>query len=190
MSRELLLRLKLIAYRFSIRPIRVMILKDTKSLKIDGESYTLQKGIEAEIPLWAAKALEEYGVAGQVESNITIEDIARVHFAVVSARTPADLEPLPRSFYLEAIRYIKELDEKIRREFRAELLEEKQKAIQYLLEIVDKRLLLMLQSMRSPTTLAEISSKLSEEEIVLLQELRDDIEAWRRLVVPLGMEKS
>jgi len=184
-SRELLLRLKLIKYRFWTKQVRVMVVKDSRSLRVDGDEITLQKGVEIETPLWLAKILARNNIVNIIETSITIEDIARVHFSVVSARTPADLEPLPRNFYLEATRYIEQLEETIRKEFKAELLEEKQKAIQYLLEIIDKRLLLILQSMRSPTAIAEISSKLSEEEAILLNELKKDIELWRRNIVPI-----
>jgi len=183
-SRELTLKLNLIKYKFKTKNVRIMVLRDNGNIRIDGEEITLQKGVEIEVPFWLAKILAEKGAANIIETNMSIEDIARIHFTVISARTPADLEPLPRSFYLEAARYIEQLEDTIRREFRAELLEEKQKAVQYLLEIIDKRLLLLLQSMRSPTTLAEISSKLSEEEAVLIEELRSDIETWKKTIAP------
>ncbi len=179
------IKLDLIEYEYMLKPVRVMVTRDYGELVIDGEAIQLQKGVEAELPYWLAKIFENKGVANTLESAITIEDIARVHFSVVSARTPADLEPLPRNFYLEALRYIKRLDEEIRRNFNAELLEEKQKAIQYLLEIIDKRLLLILQSMRSPTSLAEISSKLSEEEAILMEELRRILDLWKKKLSPL-----
>lgn len=177
-------RLRLVAFKHKLRNTRVMVLRQLGELVVDGERLSLEKGVEIEIPLWLATLFTEKEYTNMVEQPITIEDIARVHFSTVSARTPADLEPLPKGFYLEALRYIESLDRQIRREFNAMLLEERQKATQYLLEIIDKRLLLILQSMRSPTSLAEISSKLTEEESILLEELRDDIESWRKALAP------
>jgi DNA replication factor GINS len=184
LSSELAFRMKLIEYEYMLKRVRVMVVRDAGEIIVDNETIPLQKGVEIEIPLWLAQVLEKEGLVNPIEPPMSIEDIARVHFSVISARTPADLEPLPKNFYLETMRYIKMLDEQIRKEFRAELLEEKQKAVQYVLEIMDRRLLLILQSMRSPTSLAEISSKLSEEEAVLLEELRSDIETWRSRLMP------
>lgn len=177
-------KLRLVAFRHRLRSTRVMVLRELGEINIDGEKLSLEKGVEIEVPLWLATLLTEKGYVNIVEQPITIEDIARVHFSTVSAKTPADLEPLPKGFYLEALRYIESLDKQIRREFNAMLLEERQKATQYLLEIIDKRLLLILQSMRSPTSLAEISSKLTDEESILLEELRDDVEKWKKALAP------
>ncbi len=176
--------LRIIEEEYMLKPVRIMVVKDYGNVHIDGTEYPLHKGVELEVPLWLAELLVSQGVANVVETPLSIEDIARVHFTTVSARTPAELEPLPRNFYQEAKRFIKQLDEEIRREFNAALLEEKQKAIQYLLEIIDRRLTLIMQSIRSPTTVAEISSKLSQEESALLEEIRDDVEKWKRTLTP------
>ena len=180
---ELLLRMTEIEYR--LRPVRVMVIRDEKPLTVDGQRVELQKGIEIEIPYWLAQALISEGIAEIVESPINIEDIARVHFSALSARTPAELEPLPQNFYQNAKEFIRHLEERIRRELNPILLEEKQKALQYLVEIIDKRLLIILQSLRSPTSMAELSSKLAPEESALLDTLYKTIELWKRRLLPL-----
>ncbi|ALL01681.1 GINS complex protein [Pyrodictium delaneyi] len=179
---ELLLKISEMEYK--LRPVRVMIVRDDKPLTLDGQRIELQKGIEIEVPYWLARALTHEGIAEVTESPINIEDIARVHFSVLSARTPAELEPLPQNFYQDVKEFIRSLEDRVRRELNPILLEEKQKALQYLLEIVDKRLLIMLQSLRSPTSMAEISSKLAPEESALLDTLYKTIELWRRHLLP------
>ncbi|MMZ70441.1 hypothetical protein D1872_334860 [compost metagenome] len=49
---------------------------------------------------------------------------------------------------------------------------------------MDKRLLIMLQSLRSPTAIAEVSSKLAPEEAMLLETLYKTIEEWKRNILP------
>ncbi|KSW11939.1 hypothetical protein CF15_03875 [Pyrodictium occultum] len=179
---SLMLKISEIAYK--LRPVRVMVLRDEKPFTVDGQKVELQKGIEMEVPYWLSRVLIEEEVANTTEMPITIEDIARVHFSALSARTPADLEPLPQNFYRNVKDLIESLEERIRRELNPALLEEKQKAIQYLAEIVDKRLLIMLQSLRSPTAIAEVSSKLAPEEAMLLETLYKTIEEWKRNILP------
>jgi len=174
----------LAALRHRVKPTRVMVLRDAGTAVVDGVEVSLVKGAEVEVPLWAALTLEQAGIGNRVEQGLGIEDITRVHFSVMSARNPAELEPLPRDFYFEALDYIAELSERIRREFNAMLLEERQRAIQYFIEILDRRLTLILQSVRSPAALAEIADKLTPEEAALLDELRRDIESWKRSLSP------
>ncbi len=178
------LQLRKLAIEYRLRPIRVMVVKDYGRITIDGAEYTLNKGAEIEVPRWLADILEEMGVANPVERGLDIEDITRVHFSTLNARTPAELEPLPRDFYMEALRYIERLSVRIKREFNASLLEEQQKAVRYLLEIIDRRLTLILQSIRSPASIAEISSKLSPEELVLLNSLKESLEIWQKFLSP------
>lgn len=181
---KIALQLKKLAIEYRLRPIRVMVVKDYGTITVDGVEYTLSKGAEIEVPRWLADVLEEMGVANPVERGLDIEDITRVHFSTLNARTPAELEPLPRDFYLEALRYIERLSARVKKEFDASLLEEQQKAMRYLLEIIDRRLTLILQSIRSPTSIAEISSKLSPEELVLLNSLRESLETWQKSLSP------
>lgn len=176
--------LELLGLEYEAKPVRVLVLKDLGSMVIDGVEHVLPKGSEAELPRWAARVLEEAGLVERTETEITIEDMTRVHFSVMSARSPAELEQLPRDFYREALEYIMRLRERVRREFNVALLEEQQRAQQYLLEIIDRRLSLILQSVRSPTALAEISGKLAPEEATLLDEIRRDIDAWKKALSP------
>ena len=176
--------IKLHEFQHRIKQARFMVVKDVGTIVLDGVEVTLAKGVEVEVPLWAARVLEERGIGNRAEPGLSIEDITRIHFSVMNARSPADLEPLPRDFYFDALDYIEELSNRIRREFNAALLEERQRAIQYFLEILDKRLSLILQSVKSPAALAEIAEKLSPEEAALLDELRRDIEAWRGRLSP------
>ena len=181
---KLSIELELIAQEYENGSVRVIVVKDYGKLRVDGAEYSLTRGVEIEVPRWLASILEDEGIANQSEPGISIEDITRVHFSVMSARTPAELEPLPRDFYQEALRYLERLAKRVRKEFNASLLEEHQKASQYLAEILDRRLSLILQSLRSPAALAEISASLSKEETALLDALRGSIDTWRKRLAP------
>ena len=93
-----------------------------------------------------------------------------------------ELERLPENFYIQAKEYLRELEARIRRELNTTLLEEKQKAELYLVEIINRRLGMILQVLRSPASLAEIYEKFTEEEKLLADALRGLIEEWREKV--------
>jgi DNA replication factor GINS len=182
--REFEIVLELARLEYLLRPIRLAVTKDYGVLKVDGLTIELHKGIEIEVPYWLAKAIESLDVGKLTETPITLEDIARIHYTTLSARTPAELEPLPPYFYQEARDYLEALDERIRKELNPSLLEEKQKALQYLIEIVEKRLTMIIHSLRSPTSVAELYSKLTPEEQAILKSLQQLLETWRANILP------
>ncbi len=169
---------------YEVKPTRVMVVKDFGRITVDGFTMELQKGTEIELPRWVARILSEDGIAEIVETGIGIEDIARIHFTVVSAKNPAELEPLPKDFYKQVIEYLDGLEKRIRAEFNPALLEEKQRILIYLAEILNKRLTLILTALRSPTAIAELSTKLSDEERILLEILHKVLETWRLNMTP------
>ena len=185
--REFTALMRLAELEYMVRPVRVAITRDHGVVHVDGIEVELRKGIEIEVPYWIAKALEEDGIGHLTESPLTLEDLARIHYTMLSARTPAEVEALPQYFYQEVKEYLRRIDEKIRRELNPSLLEEKQKAQQYLMEIVDKRLTLIIQSLRSPTTIAELTSKLTPEEQAIARIMLKLIETWRKNILPKGL---
>ncbi len=55
---------------------------------------------------------------------------------------------------------------------------------QYLVDIVDKRLTMILQSLRSPTSIAELSSRLAPEETLLLTYFSQVLREWKNKILP------
>lgn len=177
------LELARLAYEAST--VRVMVLRDQGRIVAGGSSYELRKGTEIEMPRWLARILAAEGVVELVETPLTLEDIARTHFGTMTAKTVGELEQLPREFYQQVAEYVRVLDERVRREFNAVLLEEKQKATMYASEIAGKRLSMILQALRTMTALGELHAKLTVEEEVLLDTLTEAINEWRRRVFEL-----
>ncbi len=163
-----------------------MVLKDLGVVRADGASYELRKGTEVELPRWLARSLQSIGAVKILESPLSIEDIARVHFNVLNARSLRDLEPVPEYFYLQVSEYLQDLDERIRREFDASLLDEKRRAELYMNDIVNKRIVTILHALRSPAAIAEISSKLSLEERILADSMKCLLDEWLQAVIREG----
>jgi len=176
--------LELVELEYMLRPVRTMIIRDADTIEIDGLKVELKKGVETELPYWLARQLASKDMAKLIETPISLEDIARLHFSVISAKTPSDLEPLPQYFYQEAKTVIQDLEERARKELNPALFEESQKMMQYLVDIIDKRLTMILQSLRSPTTIAELSSRLAPEEATLLSHLNTVLRKWKEKVLP------
>jgi len=174
--------LELIELSYKLKPVRVMVVKDYGSLEIDGATYELRRGTEVEIPRWIAEVLEEAGVVEVLETGLGLEDIARIHFSTHSVKSVRELERLPENFYMQAKEYLRELDARIRRELNPILLEEKQKAELYLVEIIGRRLSMIVQVLRSFASLVEVYERFSEEEKLLADVLRGLIEEWRKKV--------
>ena len=174
--------LELIELSYKLKPVRVMVVKDYGSLEIDGATYELRRGTEVEIPRWIAEVLEEAGAVEVLETRLGLEDIARIHFSTHSVKSVRELERLPENFYMQAKEYLRELDARIRRELNPMLLEEKQKAELYLVEIIGRRLSMIVQVLRSFASLVEVYERFSEEEKLLADVLRGLIEEWRKKV--------
>lgn len=174
--------LELIELSYKLKPVRVMVVKDYGSLEIDGATYELRRGTEVEIPRWIAEVLKEAGVVEVLETGLGLEDIARIHFSTHSVKSVRELERLPENFYMQAKEYLRELDARIRRELNPMLLEEKQKAELYLVEIIGRRLSMIVQVLRSFASLVEVYERFSEEEKLLADVLRGLIEEWRKKV--------
>ncbi len=174
------LRLARLAYEASTT--RVMVVRDAGRLVVGGAVYELRKGTEVELPRWLARLLAEEGVVEPLEQPITLNDIARAHFSAASARTVSELEQLPRDFYQQVSEYVRELDARVRREFDPALLDERSKAAQYTREILSKRVGMILLSLRSPTAMGELYSKLTLEEQVLLDVLTRALERWMKVM--------
>ncbi|MET1101228.1 MAG: hypothetical protein ABWW69_01940 [Pyrodictiaceae archaeon] len=172
-------RMRMLRLNFMLKPVRVMVLKDLGVVSLDGVELELRKGVELELPRWLAELLVENGYAEYVETPITLQDIARIHFSTMSARNPGELEQLPKDFYNMAREYYLELSKRVRKELSPVILEERSKAASYLSEIVNKRITFILQVMRSPALLADIYQKLSPEEQVLLDTMHKLLDAWK-----------
>ncbi len=172
------LQLARLAYEASM--VRVMVLRDEGLLSAGGRTYELRKGTEIELPRWLAQLLADRGVVEIIETPLTLEDIARIHFETMTVKTVGELEPLPRDFYQQVADYVKTLDTRVRREFNAVLLEEKQKAIMYAAEVAAKRLNMMLQVLRTPTAMGELYAKLTNEEQILMDILSTALDEWRK----------
>jgi DNA replication factor GINS len=178
------LRLQLAELEYLTEAVRVIVLKNLPPVTIDGTTYDLRKGVELEMPRWLAEVLQAEGVVEKSGLEISLEDAARVHFSAMNMRSPSDLEPLPRHFYVSLKKQIERLDRAIRERPTISDIELRHKLVQYLSEIVERRLMMILYSIRSPAVLAELSSRLSPEEQFIQQLVYRSIEAWRERILP------
>ena len=178
-------RLAVIEARYELRPVRVMVVRDAGRIRVDGVEYELRKGTEVEIPRWMARVLAERGIVEPLESPMTLDDVARVHYMVTEAQSLADTPSLPEDFYLRARDYLESLRRELRRRPDPQLLDELGKAEVYLEEIVTKRLWTVLQLLRSPSARAEVYERLSSEEKALHDTLHEAIEEWRKRISPV-----
>ncbi|MET1128077.1 MAG: hypothetical protein ABWW70_02020 [Thermoproteota archaeon] len=178
------LRLQLAELEYLTEAVRVIVLRNLPPVTIDGTTYDLRKGVELEMPRWLAEILQAEGVVEKSGLEISLEDAARVHFSAMNMRSPSDLEPLPRHFYVSLKKQIERLDRAIRERPTISDIELRHKLVQFLSEIVERRLMMILYSIRSPAVLAELSSRLSPEEQLIQQLVYRSIEVWRERILP------
>ncbi len=177
------LSLELLELEYLLQPVRVMVVKDSEKILIDGIELELHRGTELELPYWLAKVLEENKVVNIIKTPLALKDIGRVHFSTVNTRSLVELEQLPKFFYREVKAYLDNLESRIKETPEPQLIDEKRKAEYYLHDIIDRRLLLLLNAIRSPTTMTELSSKLSSEEVILWEMLYKIVEMWKKKVL-------
>ncbi len=182
--------LELLRARYELKPVRVMVVKDVGKLVIDGVELELRKGTEVEVPRWVARILASQGYVEILESPLTLDDIARVHFMVTETRSLVDTPSLPEDFYQRAREYFDRLEELLRRNPSAQLLEEKEKAELYFEEILSRRFWTILQLLRATGARAEVYERLSPEEKILHDTLQEVIEEWLASISPIHAKKS
>ncbi len=181
---ELEIIMDLYHLEYELKPVRVMVVRDLGRIRVDGVEIEVKKGTEIELPRWLARLLSSKGYVQLVESTMGLEDIARIHFSVYSAKNIIETPEIPKDFYWQAQDYIRDLDLRVKQELNPVLLEEKRKAVDFIVDIANRRLIQMLQVLRSTAAIVEISSKLTPEEKLLLDNLHQVIEKWVKLVTP------
>ncbi len=180
-------RLTLLEKAYENTMTKVIALKSIDRMVLpDGTVITAQRGDKIEIPRWMARVLEDEKTVSILWDDVSIEDVIRIHYREMQRVSLKDIEQLPDNFYWLVRDYLANLDRRIRENPEPQLIEEKRRMHDYLNEIVDKRLQTIALSSLDEKMSSQISARLTPEEQVLLDELRNLIREWRSKI--LGSE--
>ncbi len=180
-------RLTLLEKAYENTMTKVIALKSIDRMVLpDGTVITAQRGDKIEIPRWMARVLEDEKTVSILWDDVSIEDVIRIHYREMQRVSLKDIEQLPDNFYWLVRDYLANLDRRIRETPEPQLIEEKRRMHDYLNEIVDKRLQTIALSSLDEKMSSQISARLTPEEQVLLDELRNLIREWRSKI--LGSE--
>lgn len=178
-------RLHLLEKAYDNSNVKVLVTQDLNGLVLpDGTRISARKGDRIEIPRWMARVLEADGKASIIRDEITTEDVIRIHYREMQRTSIMDIERLPDNFYWSVREYVNYLEKKIREEPDPRLLEEKRRLSEYIDEIIDKRIQSIVLSTMDEKMAGQISSKISPEEQVLMEELIQVLRKWRKQIIP------
>ncbi len=177
-------RLTLLEKAYENTMAKVIALKSIDRMVLpDGTVITAQRGDKIEIPRWMARVLEGEKTVSILWDDVSIEDIIRIHYREMQRVSLKDIEQLPDNFYWLVRDYLANLERRIRETPEPQLIEEKRRMQDYLNEIVDKRLQTIALSSLDEKMSSQISARLTPEEQVLLDELRNLIREWRSKIL-------
>ncbi|NHV46069.1 MAG: hypothetical protein DSO09_02625 [Candidatus Methanomethylicota archaeon] len=167
--------------------IEVVFQKPISKLIIEGEDYgSLVKGKEIKIPRWAAKILEEEGYV-----KIKSEDLLKTSDVIKLAWNEERVETLcklPEKFYPKLRELIKNLNESIKKNPTATIINEQKQVTMKALDLINCRIQKILRLCFERTPSKSIIDMLEPEENALFQLLHSEIEEWRNKILTEGVE--
>ncbi|MCC6013123.1 MAG: DNA replication complex GINS family protein [Candidatus Verstraetearchaeota archaeon] len=167
--------------------IEVVFQKPIPKLIIEGEDYgSIVKEKEIKIPRWAAKILEEEGyVKIKNEDLLKSSDIIKLAWNEERVET---LCKLPEKFYPKLRELIKRLNESVRKNPTATIINEQKQVLMKALDLINCRLQKILRLCFEKYPSKSIIDMLEPEENALFQLLHSEIEEWRNKILTEGVE--
>ncbi|AFH43359.1 hypothetical protein [Fervidicoccus fontis] len=177
-------RLELLKQAFNNTSVKVIAVSDIDQTVLpNGAVLKAKKGEEVELPRWIANFLEERGLVKRKWDEISVQEVSKIHYREMSRRAVKDIEQLPSNFYWLVQEYLDYLEKKIRSEADPSFIEDRQNLLEFLSEIVEKRMRAVITYVFSYGDYTEISQKLTQEEIILAEELKNLLIQWKKIVI-------
>lgn len=169
--------LELLELAYELRPVRVAVLRSLG--RVPGADVPLERGVEALLPRWLARALERLGYVEVLSREPGPHDLSRLRFAHRNRDQPPALEDL---FFVAARRGLEDAERRAREGADYALASAVERARRDLYEVFRLRLAAVLRAVQLGGVSA-VAGRLALEERVLAQALARLVEEWRRRFV-------
>ncbi|UCH02514.1 MAG: DNA replication complex GINS family protein [Candidatus Bathyarchaeota archaeon] len=167
---------------FENSPTRIVIFKNLQKVKVAGITIgPLKEKEEYETAYWIAAELVREGIARfHNESTMNLVTLNKIHWVETKIQTGRQIASLPKYFYPQVRKYIKNLKEKSK--VNTSVVNEYNNVKRIFRDIVNCRLKKIVSLSASPTR-TEILKSLSKEEIALFEYLRSSIFKWKSTIL-------
>ncbi len=178
--------LRMLRREYEEQLVQVIVLQDTGPVFTVEGVVSLTRGTEYSLPLWVALELSRRGLVKFKEEPVDIGKLAKIAYNEESTLKKPSFTKVEPYFYNMVIDEINRLYRKLEEEKNPMILSDIQKMEDYLLRIGRTRVrkLIQLLFIEPPQ---EIRNKLSEEEKILYQILKDSLKLW---MMRLRIEKG
>src|SRR2546430_10834763 len=172
---------------FENSPSRITLLREFPETRIGDRTLgPYRMGQEVELSLWTAQHLVQMGYARfKDEEQLTLNTLSTTHYKETLPGS-RQIPKLPRSFYFQLRRLIKELksqEAKDRAKGR-----DLDKAVSLAQDIVNIRVKKIASLSASGEQTTELTSNLTAEELALYQNIRETVDKWKKDI--LGREAT
>ncbi len=172
---------------FENSPSRVSLLRDFPETRIaDRVLGPYRMGQELEFPLWIAHHLVHNGYARfREDEQLTLNTLSTTHYRETLPGS-RQIPKLPRSFYFQVRRLIRDLKEQEAKD--RNKARDLDKALALARDIANIRVKKVASLGASGEQTSELTSNLTAEEQVLYERIRGIVDSWRKDI--LGREAS
>ncbi len=179
--------LRIISRDFEEENVRVIVVENIGPILTPEGVIELTKGSEYDLPRWIAYKLVNKKLVEIKDESLELEKLAKIAYTEESTQRKIEFSKIHRYFYHLVIEEINKLYNKFEEERNTRILMEIQRFEDYIDRIGSSRLrkIVRLLFIEPPQ---EIINKLSEEELILYNNLKSMLKKWlKKLRVEKGV---
>jgi DNA replication factor GINS len=176
------LKLENLDFRFENSRVKVIANKNYPEMKLAGLNIgPFQEGNEYDVYYWAAKELQQAGIAHfREEDSLDATKLYKVQWKE-RVQVAGQISELPEDFYPKLRRYLRQLKQDLARQ--PEKITEYQKTKHLADDIINSRLRKIVTLSSGPVQGEQILSKLTPEERLIYMQLGKTVNQWRASIV-------
>ncbi len=160
--------------------VRVEIIGKPPKVPLHEGFTELSRGAEYNVPRWLAKLLVEDNIARIRDEALTIEKLSSIAYNEESLVKKLQLIKIPRYFYMMVREELERLNEKLRRTADISVLEDYKQIDDLYVTIGRIRVKKLLNFLLLPSVPSEVFDKMSEEEKIMFNILRETLLTWMK----------
>jgi len=172
-------RLRLVRLDYEFKRVRVIFLRDYRSLPTPTGFIDVRRGDEVELPRWQARLLRDLGFVEVRDGSVDL-DYINVHHFKEKRSSVGLLTQVPQDFYMRAFELVERLTRLVRESPSQAILRDREVAERNLLDLAEARLAKILKLSYSGGE--EFRDRMTPEERIVYNHVVEAIESWRSYV--------
>ncbi|MFP3269061.1 MAG: hypothetical protein GU347_03100 [Desulfurococcales archaeon] len=169
---------------FERSAVKVIITVENASIKLpNGGIANVKKGDEIEVPRWMANLLDEKGIAKRKWNEVQLQELSKIDYKTRTVKSPREVESLPSNFYWIWTEYLEHLEKVIKSTPDPNYIYERKRVSEFLNRIMSRRIAILIDAiLTSGVEMPSLLSKVTPEELVLLEKFQGDFKEWKEIL--------